>query len=817
MLSLQDMRMIVMNEAKIVHGKTVIPKLPESMLKELAKQMVSNGEFKTEEEAMAALQSSNEDVFSISASDSYTTFIQRQLESYDKEMDESVLRAENIVAAYNAMNEARFEEAIKKIQKIDSMESEDEAEKARSGLYKTMSSGIRSMATAYNALCEMEGVNEAELKRSLLSGIVYESEDPDKIRKMLQLRINYNNNMINLFKAMLQTNYQILGFSKDEALILSQQLISNNQEERQQSIKTIKEALLANKKKFDRGNGIIDMRDIGAGVIFGTQEETGLDEFVSIDRMLQLSMKYDAIVFGHGSSVKADTSKEFQSALQKVDKMRQEVKKIEEENEALWKKIEEDSERYQKKYEAYANSKNPIAVKRYDLYKHEIDNIRAIISKLKARDKKLEAATSKAFDDYNEAHRRLVEQLKNGEISSKDEFDKKRKKIDDTYWAYYEKLKKRKNDTFKLMMKYYDKISEYCEQIDELLKSSSSTDSIPDKVIREKYKDIVDGAEDISKECDKTMEEYAKAKEKLNKELAVEQEDKTSHVWSIQPVRTLNHGIFTDMNDLIKALIDEGFKKIFIMSCNPGHHELDPEIKKRKGILINHAMNSLLAESAVSEYPEYSPLLNESFDVNNPIDMAEYYIHETHKHLYQVCNECGIDYLDDVYLNECLTQYDSICDELMNEGIGDVAKKAWTTVVNAIKKAIGFVVALIKKILEFFSNILKKIKNFFAKLFEKKDRIDELSKPVNTKFILVESASMKSFTFKNWSEMQKAAVASCEKIAARINKLEKEQTDNLKKTLQYAEQQERKSRNNPTNESAIMTLAEMRAYAEGIF
>lgn len=817
MLSLQDMRMIVMNEAKIVHGKTIIPKLPESMLKELAKQMVSKGEFETEEEAMAALQSSDEDVFSISANDSYTTFIQRQLESYDKEMDESVLRAENIVAAYNAMNEARFDEAIKKLQKIDSMESEDDAEKARSGLYKTISSGIRTMATAYNALCEMEGVNEAELKRSLLSEVVYESEDPDKIRKMLQLRINYNNNMINLFKAMLQTNYQILGFSKDEALILSQQLISNNQEERQQSIKTIKEALLANKKKFDRGNGIIDMRDIGAGVIFGTQDETGLDEFVSIDRMLQLSMKYDAIVFGHGSSVKADTSKEFQSALQKVDKMQQEVKKIEKENEALWKKIDEDSERYQKKYEAYANSKNPIAVKRYDLYKREIDNIRATISKLKARDKKLEAASSKAFDDYNEAHQRLLEQLKNGEISNKDELDEKRKKIDDTYWAYYEKIKKRNNDNFKLIMKYYDKISEYCEQIDELLKSPSSTDSIPDRVIKEKYKDIANDAEDISKECDKTMEEYAKAKEKLNKELAVEQEDKTNHVWYIQPVRTLNHGIFTDMNDLIKALIDEGFKKIFIMSCNPGHHELDPEIKKRKGILINHAMNSLLAESVVSEYPEYSPLLNESFDVDNPIDMAEYYIHETHKHLYQICNECGIDYLDDVYLNECLTQYDSICDELMNEGIGDIAKKAWTTVVNAIKKAIGFVVALIKKILEFFSNILKKIKNFFAKLFDKKDRIDELSKPVNTKFILVESASMKSFTFKNWSEMQKAAVASCEKIAARINKLEKEQTDNLKKTLQYAEQQERKSGNRPTNESAIMTLAEMRAYAEGIF
>ena len=443
MLSLQDMRMIVMNEAKIVHGKTVIPKLPESILKEMAKQLVNEGKFKTEEEAMAALQKTDEDdIFSMSVNDTYTSFIQKQLESYDKQMDEAVLQSENIVAAYNAMNEARFDEAIKKVQEIDKIESEEDAKSAYTGLCRTIANGLKTMAAIYDGIREVDNINESELKKSLMSGLFYESDDPNKIRKMLQLRINYNNNMINLFKAMLQSNYRMLGFSKDEALLLSQQIVSDNQEERQKSIKTIKEALLANKKKFDRGNGIIDMRDIGAGVIFGTEKETGLDEFVSIDRMLQLSMKYDAIVFGHGSSVKADTSKEFQSALQKVDKMRQDVKKIEKENEALWKKIDEDSERYQKKYEAYANSKNPITVKRYDLYKHEIDNIKAIISKLKVRDKKLEAARSKAYDAYVEAKQRLIEQLKNGEIASKDEFDKKRKKIDDTYGAYYEKIKK---------------------------------------------------------------------------------------------------------------------------------------------------------------------------------------------------------------------------------------------------------------------------------------------------------------------------------------------------------------------------------------
>ena len=813
MLSLQDMRMIVMNEAKIVHGKTVIPKLPESILKELAKQMVNEGEFKTEEEAMAALQSSDEDVISISTSDSYTGFIQKQLESYDKEMDEAVLRAENIVAAYNAMNEARFDEAIKKLQKIDEMESKSDAEEAGSNLYKTMPAAIEVMAAAYNKLSKTEGINEAELKRSLLSGVVYESEDPDMIRKMIQLRINYNNNMINLFKAMLQNNYQILGFSKDEALLLSQQIVSDNQEQRQKSIKTIKEALLANKKKFDRGNGIIDMRDIGAGVIFGTEKETGMDKFISIDRMIQLSMKYDAIVFGHGGSSGSTSVQEYQRAAQRLDKAKKDAEKFEKEHSELLKKIEEDSERYEKTFEKYANSKDPIIISRYELYSRELDNIRATIKKLRAREMKMRLTNNKVYKVYEDAEDRYAEMLKNGEISEED-----RKKIErhcDKLYRNWRKLDDRKRKLHNMINEYYNKADSYRDEIDSIIASSSDTDRLPDKVIKKKYKEIVDIAEDVKKEYDEAMNEFDMQDRHMQNGIGDIFDRKK--VWHIQPVNTLHHGVFIDMNDLIKALIDEGFKKIFIMSCNPGHHELDPEIKKRKGVIINHAMNSLLAESAVSEYPEYSPLLNESFDVDNPIDMAEYYIHETHKHLYQVCNECGIDYLDDVYLNECLTQYDSICDELMNEGIGDVAKKAWTTVVNAIKKAIGFVVALIKKILEFFSNILKKIKNFFAKLFEKKDRIDELSKPVNTKFILVESASMKSFTFKNWSEMQKAAVASCEKIAARINKLEKEQTDNLKKTLQYAEQQERKSGNRPTNESAIMTLAEMRAYAEGIF
>jgi hypothetical protein len=71
-------------------------------------------------------------------------------------------------------------------------------------------------------------------------------------------------------------------------------------------------------------------------------------------------------------------------------------------------------------------------------------------------------------------------------------------------------------------------------------------------------------------------------------------------VWTLQPVHSLHAGPFEVMDQLVSALIHEGFKKILIISCNSGHHALASEIQNTKGVIIRHATNFLLSESTMA-------------------------------------------------------------------------------------------------------------------------------------------------------------------------------------------------------------------------
>ena len=63
--------------------------------------------------------------------------------------------------------------------------------------------------------------------------------------------------------------------------------------------------------------------------------------------------------------------------------------------------------------------------------------------------------------------------------------------------------------------------------------------------------------------------------------------------WYIQPIETLHHGPESDVNQVIRNLIDEGFKRIMLITCNPGHHQLAPDIKAAKGVVVQFAENTL--------------------------------------------------------------------------------------------------------------------------------------------------------------------------------------------------------------------------------
>ena len=141
--------------------------------------------------------------------------------------------------------------------------------------------------------------------------------------------------------------------------------------------------------------------------------------------------------------------------------------------------------------------------------------------------------------------------------------------------------------------------------------------------------------------------------------------------WSIQPVYTLNAGPFTKVDDLVRQLIKEGFKKILLCNCNPGGHKLPKDITQKEGITIRMSKTNTLVESVCEEIDQYEQI---HLDIeNSQISMA------------QMCESFNINYWDDISLNEMANDYNNTL-ESMNEG---TIKNIWTKIKELIKKAVA--------------------------------------------------------------------------------------------------------------------------------
>lgn len=66
--------------------------------------------------------------------------------------------------------------------------------------------------------------------------------------------------------------------------------------------------------------------------------------------------------------------------------------------------------------------------------------------------------------------------------------------------------------------------------------------------------------------------------------------------WYIQPVATEHHPATADVNTLVHNCIAEGHRRILLLSCNPGHKELDQSIKDNKQVVVHMASNNLYVD-----------------------------------------------------------------------------------------------------------------------------------------------------------------------------------------------------------------------------
>lgn len=129
------------------------------------------------------------------------------------------------------------------------------------------------------------------------------SDDPEKIKAVIQARINYIQGLNEILKTMVKKNAKMLGLTSKEVEILIEGLSSDKTNGK--TIGEIKEIILKNKDKFIKNDGhIMDLRPIGGGVFIGGNDDPDLmvitDE--KIKSVIQKLYSYDIIVNAHGGA-----------------------------------------------------------------------------------------------------------------------------------------------------------------------------------------------------------------------------------------------------------------------------------------------------------------------------------------------------------------------------------------------------------------------------------------------------------------------------------------------------------------------------------
>lgn len=711
----------VLNEAEITHGGSIgigFNALPKDLQDKIKEKLKARG--KSEDEiksitmkytAVALDNEFREKEISIDGFDIIDGMIHKQLEVYDKTRDLALLQAEDIVKAYREAASASYDKAVQflneNISEINKKAANGEdvvSEFFHKNEFDNLTRLLTMSSDALFELLERYDFSESELKRTIVENAFSDSDDPNKIRDIIQARITYSNVIVQMFKQMLQQNYKILGITEKEASLLAERISSGDVDEEKAGIVAIKDIIESKAEQFHK-NDMYDLRPIGGGCIFYTNKDLGtiVKADTTFRRMIQLAMIHDAVVVAHGSNktkagiaekvlstqiIAPNFKKTYHKAkLNAITQMRFNFGKSGDEEYQDYIKASKKAKWSAEKLTEFQNT----VVSAQKALKAAIDAgdeslIQSIISANENVNQKLEKmveTSEKAIDEYKE----LEDQIKRGEKFTLSEW----------------------KTAFEAINSADDAINKALDKYNEVLR---------------KYKD--------------------------------------STYWGCQPVKTLKGGPFTDMNKLVAQLIKEGFKNIYIMSCNPGSHELDPKILATPGIKIHHGVHSILSENTEYIYDNDDSFI-ESY---NTIDEATTEL-EVYESMYNTASN--------EFSSELLTEAGSI-------------SSIWTKVKEWIKTAIKKVINFFKTVFEKIKNFIDRIKNFF------KNRKGKLTKKVDTGVIRGDG-KVEKFNFDDYEELKKKTEAACDELTKMIHKYEQESIKGMQEAEKYADQQSKKAVN----------------------
>lgn len=638
---------------------------------------------------------------------------QNHIEELDVEKEKSLIESKELLNEYSLYINGNITKAIQEYGDPSKSQLEKRMVEDLSILQNNF--GLSQIDSAQLIINEYYGGNF--LTKILGNPLYASAEDIERcntaIRTILRLRMNYVNKITSLMSKMLRVNYKQLGLSEEQAEIYINSLKSNSNDSVQTAGK-IKQLIKDNADKYLKNGGAsIDLTPLGFGVILGPSGKyqlraAGTDKS-NKDAMLkfiQQAMRYDVVVIAHGED--GYTS-------EKLKKSGKDIKHTLD----------------QSITEVWQNSKNYIAQASSEIINKYEDDQESISDIIQFYTNFIKSINLKKYLKYD--INKIV-----------DEFEK--------------------NDDIDHIRDYITSfINQKCEEISKTFESANNTF----KRNKEKYTESIQNI--IEKDKNKMKELYALIARDvllgddvtggyvgvLIKHVKVQT---TNGIWGCQPTKTLKAGPFTDVNELVRELIKEGYKKILIQDCNPGNHQLSEDIMKTKGVLINHSNFSNYFESSL-------------IDSNDSTYIS---INEAEMSLKSFAESYDIDYNDDNYLEECYNWYKYNYTAIQEGRITGAIK-------DFFKRIVGAIIGFIKNIIELIKNAFHKLKaKFFGTKEEPKDTESKFQKNIETSLINIKNRKVEKTSSSNRKDLQKVANEMCTQISDEIKKVNQKQQSSLK-------------------------------------
>lgn len=675
------------------------------------------------------------DGFSVLGNERVLSAIQHSIEQYDSGRDQAILASENIVEAYNAVNRMDVEKAIGLIQSIPTNENE-QMEYIKENKLAVILNSLKALQTQFailvsiiedrkvddiivNRYVEELGITQDTIVNIITNSVYTPTNNPDEVRAVLNARASYNRTITSILQTALEMNYQFLGLSKDEAQIMINQ-IGKSDNDRNKVISIIRERLRDPEviQKAKRSYGF-DLSEFNGGKIIYAPEAIDLQKFGNLEYMFQSAMEYDMVVISHGNI----SAKEITDNQQRIKEQAQKT------------------------------------------IKNKLDTIGDI-------KRQIDSEYNRAGSNMSPEEQRIM-----GSIVNKiKEYEHLTNQIGNRvmeYESYLYTLHALGGDSALQSSDYLALKSQHDEDVGNIESYNQKILSILDEIryVDSKYTETAERVKALHRYRMELEKQVVKINSYVNRsggdtiKLFRHKRYRKHLRWVCMPVTTPGGVTCTDVNALLRQLIKEGYKKIKLFSCNPGHYELDRDIKNTPGVTINMGTNVVILESA-DEYAKIDSIL----------ESAEH-------QLITFCDQNQIDYNDTSYLNECTTFIISNASEVINEGL---IANAWESIKTFIKKFIGFIVSLFRKMINFIRTIINKIKSFFSNA---RSDFKNISDPVEVHYMMIENAQFVNKQNKSWDMIEREVLLSCNRISNKIKELEQANLRNAKMLEQYADKQ----------------------------